>query len=417
MPSSSAFRINTGALDPFLRVKNNLPFMPAQYSATNDLVRERVLVDPIKAGAAPDTQISFQFEKEATLLEDLLLSATLTIVNKPATTCRFVDYVGIAFINKVEWKCAMNNLITYKADEAYLDHQRKRTATNAAKIDHMVKGNRSVAQRNADGTGPVEVLVPLPRWWEGQRGHSPIISALANKLTVNVTFEKAAKVIQMDPVISAGTLSYTITNVALDTQNIHTTVDDRNKLTAATQMAQGLVYFVRHYQNESFTLASGTKDFSFKLNNFDKPALELNILLRKTADLTTDWANKPYEDLADNWYDQTAVVKTDADAIDLAMKVTNEPNFVLSRDNANYGMYDASKYYNQINASEYMTINFQEYPLLKNKISGSYNFQTMTNPIITVDTLNNLTSELTMHVYALVVNFVSHQRGNLFLNF
>lgn len=410
MPQRQALRINVGPQDGALFSRHNLPWVPRAHVAFNDLVRQKFRLPINNPAPVPGSVVTIPFDKIGTILEDVCLRADLTMVPAGvATFARFVDWVGLLLVRRVRWRYAQNQLVEYQPDDAYWKTRRECHATNRNMREFMVKGNRTAAQRNADALGPVTILAPLCRYWEGVKGFSPLIAALSNRLTLQLEFARNADLIQSDSAASV----YTIGTPVIEEQIIHLVGEDRAALTANTLKPQGINMLFADPQRAQFAVPVGTVQFTQALNNFNMPCWEMAFFLRRTAFLTTDFDHREYENMALPWFRSGALLFNDSDAIQLELRVTGDNEFIIPINNTIDSCYNLCKFYNQDIFGDIMVINFAELPLLKNCASQSYNLANITGLEVRINFIDATLVPLTLDVIAWCHNWINQQGGEL----
>lgn len=378
-------------------------WVPQQHICFTDDVRQKLVTEISSKNTGQ--QIIHAFEKESTLLEDIDLVLTPPALTVPVdgTFIRYVDWLGIALVDLFEWRYGSNTIATYRPEVIYSDIQYMK---NERKFNqtHLLLGDMSAAQRNTYAVAPEPVRVKIPSPWRGLRCHSPLISALANKLILQVNLADARRIVQSD---GTRPLSLTFNNIHLDHQNVHTTGALRGEYTGLTLNPRGLSYMVDDVETFDYAIPANTlnaaNDFTIELRDLDGPIHLISVLLRTVSQLDpTNAAVDPYA--IDTTYLEGLSYNIKSNGMDI-----QDPE-IMDND----GVYKIDKFWESEFSTRQLTMNWAEYPCEKNTASGSVSFGNFTNPrlILRNAKLAGVHPELVVTVIARRFNWNVHQRGN-----
>lgn len=373
-------------------------------SFTDD-VRQKLVIE--LSDKVSGQQLIVAFEKESTLLEDVDIVLTPQALTVPAdgTYIRYVDWLNVAVAKLFEWRYGSNTLATYRndvvfSDVQYLEDERKYNETR------LLNGDMSAAQRNTFAANPEPIRIKVPSPWRGLRGHSPLISALANKLVLHVQLAEAREIVQSDGTRPA---SITFSKIQVHHQNVHTTGALRGEYTGLTLQPRGISYLVQDREVFDFVVPANSlgsnSDHTIELRDFDGPISKMSVLIRTTEQLdpTNGTAIDPFA--IDTKYLEGLQYNIKSNGMDL-----QDPE-IMDND----GVYKINKFYKCRYSTRQATFLWSEFPCEKNVSSGSLSFGNFTNPRLLLRNakLANNHPELQVTIIADRWNWNVHQRGNL----
>lgn len=351
------------------------------------------------------TQIIVPFEKTCTLLEDVefeFLPPVLTGAGG-ATFIRYVDYLAYAVIAGIKWSYTSNTLQNYHMDMEWSDLQFM-TDEQRANEEQLVAGNLSAAARNTYATAPYKLRVRIPTPWKDKRCHSPIISALASKLTLTIDLNPAAYIVQTDGTKPA---TLTLTDCKVVYQQIHTTGHTRQEFTALTNGKNGIPYLVDDKNRVEFDIPANYftntgNSFVFQLSELDGPIYKINAIVRTQAQLDPVSANTaPYE------IDTTYLEGLNYRIVSNGMDIQDPENQDLD------GVRRIQKFYRCKFDTQQVTCLWSEFPEISNFTSGSVSFGNFNNPrlFLSNPSLNGNHPALRVTLLYPRYNWLVHQRG------
>jgi hypothetical protein len=380
----------------------NAPFLPQNHTAFTDSVREKLSIaqNPTSSG----TEIVFTFEKQSTLLEDVALLMTPPALNIPGSTyARYVDYLGIAGIKEFTWRYGGNTIQTYYPDQVY-ERVIRLNDEHRYNADFLALGNLSAAARNTYALAPREVRFKIPTPWEDMLCHSPLICGLANKLTLVVKLQDAASIIQTDGLKPP---QIVWTNIHLDYQVIHTTGEVRSNFVGLSLQPEGISYLVDDPQITNFQIPANyftpASRFTASLTDLDGPIPYVTLFVRETDALNPTLPNPaPYE---------FNVAYIEDMRYDLRSNNMNlvDPSLVVQDD-----VRQTDKFWECRLSTGAITLNWAEFPAVKNTSSGLLAFGNFTNPTLSLSNPSLLGNhpELTLTIISHRFNWTVQQAGN-----
>lgn len=243
MPEATKLQAQTTAEDAALIEVgiNNSLFKKRPHRCTTDYAIQEKRLPFVNPTVVSGQEVSFEIDKEGTLLRDVTLVFTapaLTgLVTGAPTYARYGDFGGLQHLNRdiqITYDYGSSNVHRVFPDQIYSDYKFE---NNEGKVHYedLLVGERTQAQRNTLALAPQEFRVPLPHPWEGCGNELPIC-ALANKLKIRFTMASAAATIQTDGIKPA---SLTYTNVYLRYELVHVPGADREALAASTFSQDG----------------------------------------------------------------------------------------------------------------------------------------------------------------------------------
>lgn len=405
MPNAEIIRAQTtpedGAL--FEIGLRHSKWIPQHHVAFSEDVRQKLVTEINSKNTGQ--QIIIPFEKESTLLEDVDLVMTPAALTVPVdgTYIRYVDWLAICCWTLIEWRYGSNTIASYRNESVYSDVQYMEDEHKANET-LLLRGDLSAAQRNTYAVAPTPIRVKIPTPWRCLRCHSPLISGLANKLTLQVNLADARGIVQTDgtkPLI----LAYN--DIHIDHQNIHTTGALRGEFVGLTLTPTGVSYLIEDIQTYDYPIPANSlganSDFTIELRDLDGPIPKLSCLLR-TAD-QLDPTSAAVDPLAiDTTYLEGLFYNIRSNQMDI-----QDPELM-----DNDGVYKINKFYRCRHSTRQLTMLWSEFPEMKNAATGSVSFGNFTNPRLLLRNaiLNGTHPDLVLTVIARRHNWTVHQRGN-----
>ena len=289
-------RINTGAADTALFTTgfNNSFFIRRPWAILSDKVRarfRRYYQDNVNFG----TSYSYQYPKDGVLLEDVYLQMELSPVVGAGvgTYARYCDWIGYAAIKSVKLNYTQNNLMVLKPNHYFVKHIRDYNLNNQDIFDAMVKGNLTAAERNTLATATQYVRIPLKLFWDQLPCHTPVITALAQYLTLDIEFQDKENVVQTDYTLGAAA---TLDNLTFVYDVINFTGADRDQATTPTFTQRGQTFLMEETKSQDYVkIPAGATSFSHKFTGFTAPFSNIYAVFQPYSEINTPYARKPFE--------------------------------------------------------------------------------------------------------------------------
>jgi len=405
MPNAEVIRAQTtpedGAL--FSVGLRDSKYKPEPHVAFTEDLRQKGVTElaDIRLG----TSVIVPFEKTCTLLEDVEFEFTPPVLTGAggATYIRYVDFLAYAIIAGIKWTYTSNTLQQYNMDVEWSDLQFM-TDEKRENEEYLVGGNLSAAARNTYATAPYKLRVRVPCPWKDQRCHSPLISALASKLTLQIDFNNPAFVVQTD---GTKPTTLTLTNCAVVFQQIHTTGHTRQEFTAITNSKNGISYLYDDENRLEFDIPQNyfqntNNQFVQSLTEIDGPIRKARLIIRTQAQLDPTNANvAPYE--IDTTYLHGLRYQIVGNNMDIADPEAQDTDGVRKIQKFHQCRYDTQQ-------AEML---FEEYPEAHNVASGNVSFGNFTNPRLFLSNplLAGVHPALRVTVLYYRFNWLIHQRG------
>lgn len=353
--------------------------------------------------------LKFEIEKQATLLGEISLKGTLPALSIGAggTYARYQDFAPLALIKSILIKYGSNTLYEDTPEAMFHDYLLCKDDEAKRSFEKIHSGNLTAAERNTRALAPQKFRFKIPLPWNCCDTHDVPISALSNKITIELKLAEAREIIQSDGVKPA---SLTITDLVAEQQFIHMTGNDRAQLTALTLRPDGLDYLYTEHQEYSNDIAIGGLNSAGYVvpidQNFTGPIRSVTMAVRRTADLDPT-ANDP------TYYDLDAAL---IEPIDFEFRASNLEAF--ERTDALENEYHISKYFNSGPESKLAYFFWEELPQ-----GGKHSYADCASGNLSVDSLNNKkirlyqdvanTEALTCTFVARRWNWHNQQAGNL----
>lgn len=289
-------RINTGAADTSLFTVGfgNSFFIRRPWAIQSDKVRARFrknFQDNVGLGRS----VSFQYPKDGVLLEDVYLQFQLSPVVGAGvgTYARYCDYIGYALVKELKLNYTQNNLQILRPTHYFVKHFRDYSLNNQEIFDDLVKGKLTAAQRNTLATATQYPRIPLKLYWDQLPCHTPVITALAQYLTVDIDIDSKENVVQTDYTNGA---TATLDSLTYVYDVINFTGNDRDQATQPTMTARGQTFLMEETKSQDYIkIPAGLSEFTYKITGFTAPFSSIYGLFQKYADLITNYQRKPFE--------------------------------------------------------------------------------------------------------------------------
>jgi len=253
-------RINTGAADTALFTTgfNNSFFIRRPWAIQSDKVRARFrrnYQDNVGLGRS----LSFQYPKDGVLLEDVYLQMELSAVVGAGvgSYARYCDFVGYAAIKELKLNYTQNNLMILRPTHYFTKHFRDYNLNNQEIFDDLVKGNLTAAERNTLATATQYPRIPLKLFWDQLPCHTPVITALAQYLTVDIDFDSKENIVQTDYTNGAAATLNSLTYVY---DVINFTGNDRDQASQPTFGPRGQTFLIEETKSQEETEARRLRD-------------------------------------------------------------------------------------------------------------------------------------------------------------
>jgi hypothetical protein len=321
-----------------------------------------------------------------------------------ATYIRYTDDLGDAMIDEIVWTYGANTVQSYKMDTMFLDRQLLMDESRANQ-NRLVAANLSAAARNTYAAAPYKLRIRIPTPWNDLRSHCPVISALANKLTLQIKFAPGVAIVQTDGTKPAAALTYADARVVF--QQIHFTGAIRAEVTGLTEQVQGLNYLYDDviqydYDIPANSLRANGTAFTIALPDFDGPIHIMQGLIRTNTQLDATNANvAPYE--IDTTY-----------LNGLSYQIISNNMNMLDLEEQNYdGVRKTEKYWQCRYDIQQTVFLWSEFPKMKNCDSGHLSFGNFQNPRLQLfnPSLGGVHPALTLTLVAKRQNWENQQRG------
>ena len=243
MPEATKLQAQTTAEDAALIEVgiNNSLFKKRPHRCTTDYAIQEKKLPFAQPVVSSGQEVSFEIDKEGTLLRDLTLCFTapaLTgLVGGAPTFARYGDFAGLQCLDRnvqISYDYGSSNVHRVWPDQIFSEYLFE-NLEGREYCETLLVGERTSAQRNTLALAPQEFRVQLPHPWEGCGNELPIC-ALANKLKIKFNFASTAAAIQTDGMKPA---SINYKNVYLRYELVHVPGADREALAASTFSADG----------------------------------------------------------------------------------------------------------------------------------------------------------------------------------
>jgi len=273
---------------------NNSFFIRRPWAIQSDKVRARFrrnYQDNVGLGRS----LSFQYPKDGVLLEDVYLQMELSAVVGAGvgSYARYCDFVGYAAIKELKLNYTQNNLMILRPTHYFTKHFRDYNLNNQEIFDDLVKGNLTAAERNTLATATQYPRIPLKLFWDQLPCHTPVITALAQYLTVDIDFDSKENIVQTDYTNGAAATLNSLTYVY---DVINFTGNDRDQASQPTFGPRGQTFLIEETKSQDYVkIASGLSEFTYKFTGFTAPFSSIYFLLQPMANVTTNYQRKPFE--------------------------------------------------------------------------------------------------------------------------
>lgn len=397
-------RYNTGAMDSnlFLMGMQNSWFQYRAWEVISDKVRDikkKTITDNLSFGG----EVSIEFDKIATLLEDVKVDTTISALTPSGTGtyARFCDFLGIALYPNIYVSYASNSVQKYNSISLFCKHLRDSTRKDGNIYDEQLAGKLTPAQRNTRATAPQTVRTYLKPYWYKLAGHCPILTALANKLKITMNFANLQDVVQTD---YTGGASASIQKVEFIYDVLNVTGTERDQFAETTFTPEGMSYlFEETHSVVNYKIPAGSTDFKVPLTQFVLPWSTGYGFFQKYADVNTLNAKKPFEFSISDLALITEARLQDGDV----------GNFEVL-----YGTKDSADRYAKKNVCSFFKVphlffTVSEAADIKNANFGSFNASNINDFSVYLKFANALAEDYSFSLVLFEHNWINHQRGEI----
>lgn len=298
MSNRPLLRTNVGVPDGSLFSQGllNSFFKPEAWQTFSDKIRETQRVLQTQ-NLVLGQDIGVEYEKVGTLLEDIRLDITLApIVGQGVGTyARACDYLGLALVPQIEVIYQSNVVQRYNSQALYIKNLRDHDIIRSDIFDQELAGGLTEAERNTRATANQKVRVYLKPYWYGNKGHCPIITALANKIRMNIKLANVQDFVQTDFTLGATT---SIVSAEWNHEIINTTGYERDEWSRQVFTPKGLSYLMEDTHSLLYSqIPAGSTEATIDLKGFVLPFTSGYGLLQKTTDINTPFQKKLFQPL------------------------------------------------------------------------------------------------------------------------
>lgn len=377
-------------------------------------VNHTITVQDIQSNMSPNwgTRICFEIQKCASKLGPLELVLNLgPLTVTPAGSgpySRFVDYLGQMFFQDIRIMYGSQELNCIVPDVAHIKQRMDlRPEQQNAEIP-LILGPRSVTDRNADALLTNEIVFQIPTYWTDDIRKWPNISALAARLTVQVTLRPLANIIQTNGTNPACTINSLVLRETL----AYLPRPDENRIRQQTMAKNGIQFpFLYNEYQLGNLVPTGATSCSISLENIKGAVSYFIFLIRDTASQSV-----PLQ------YDYTGL-QVSAGAVLLntmsvtAANLTIVPvvsrDYILSKVNprfyrAGFGGFLNNAGANRDNGNDFYGWPFALDPADRYNPTGFQVFATLSRPTLNLTFTSALTQEATVDIYAFSWNHIIH---------
>lgn len=397
-------RLNTGAMDGnlFMMGYSNSWFQYRAWEVISDKVRDvkrKTVTDNLSFGG----EVSVEFDKVGTLLEDVKVDTTISAITPAGTGtyARFCDFLGLALYPNIYVTYASNSLQKYTSLSLFTKYMRDKNRKDGSLQEDQLAGSLTEAQRNTRATASQVVRTYIKPYWWKQAGHSVILTSLSNKLKITLGLANLNDVMQTD---YDGVSTASITKVEFIYDVINLTGIEREQFAQRVFTDEGETYlFEETHTVLNYKIPAGNTDFKIPLNTMQIPFSTAYGFIQKYSAVSTTNQKKPFEfDLAD----YALVTET-------RLRESENSDFVVS-----YGLKDTADQYCKKNVSSCLYIPHFFYCVseaadIKNANFGSFNAQNASDFHIYVKFASALAVDMAFSVVLFEHNWINHQRGEL----
>ena len=394
-------RANTGVQDPLWHNTNNNPFFPQDWQTFNMFVFDRHDINPDVMGQTFGGTVDFTFKKTSDLVGICRLRGTVSAITLGTCTDptpQFCDWLGPNLINQVQVTYGGNNLQQFNNDaileEMFYEHDEQQVRQFA----QLMIGQKSTSTRETLATGTQDFDVQLlPLFWGHHISNWMPINVLGDDLHLSIQLNDLAKVLQVDPLATAGTISASLSNLKLNVLDVHLTPEDRKKYQLMAHSGDGILYKFVDREVQKFNVPATTSSQDLILTALRSPTQDLRIKCRKATEETTNNQIDPTN------YQRIDFISVDANGQDLHKRVSHDEL-----------VYHWWQLYHKgpVGQNLYSLPNSLD-PDNHQHSSGSMNFGNLSQPTITVEWATQTAVAQIVTVTALVPNIIQCRMGDL----
>jgi len=409
MSNRNLIRLNTGAPDGelFAQGIQHSYFAPEAWQVISDKIRDMQIQTQTQNLSFGQT-VTFEIDKTGTLAEDIKLDLTLSAItgNGGGTYARACDFLGLALIRQVQLTYQQNTIQTYDNNMLFLKHVRDHDITHRQVFTSNLAGGLTPAQRNTRATAPQKVRTYVKPYWYGNKGHNPIITALANRYKFKFQLANLQDFIQTD----YASVNCSIQQADFVNETINTVGDERDQFSAMTFAAKGISYLIEDTHSTGYIkIPAGTQKIAVSLQGFVLPFSSIYFTLQRDADVSIPYQKKQFE---------------------LPLAVFNNIDNYTFRDGTNaifqtfHGTSDVADIYQKHHCGSQWGVYgplggywATEIADLKNVNLGSFNAANINNFQLYIEFKAPLAEDLQLNVTLFEHNWVNHQGGEAQLIF
>lgn len=397
-------RLNSGAMDGnlFLMGYSNSWFQYRAWEVISDKVRDvkrKTVTDNLSFGG----EVSVEFDKIATLLEDVKVDVTISALTPTGTGtyARFCDFLGVALFPNISLSYASNSLQKYSSLSLFTKYMRDKNRKDGIVQERQLAGRLTEAQRNTRATNVQVVRTYIKPYWWKLAGHSVILTALSNKLKITLNFANLQDIVQTD---YTGGATATIQKVEFIYDVINLTGIERDQFAQRVFTDEGETYLFEETHNVlNYKIPAGVSDFKIPLNQMQLPFSTVYGFIQKYSDVSTVNQKKPLEFNLDDY----ALVS------ETRLKEGENADFVVS-----YGLKDTADQYIKKNVSSVLSVPHFFYCVteaadIKNANFGSFNAALVNDFHIYIKFAAPLAVDMAFSVVLFEHNWMNHQRGEI----
>lgn len=397
-------RLNTGALDNqlFLMGYSNSWFKYEAWTVISDKVRDvkrKSITDNLSFGG----EVSIEFDKVATLLEDVKIDTTISALTPVGTGsyARFVDYLGIALFPNIYVTYASNSVQRYTSNALFCKMMRDSNRKDYRMYDRQLAGRMTASERNTRAKGTQVIRTYVKPYWYKLAGHSVVLTALSNKLKLTLDIAALDNIIQTDYTNGA---TATIQKVEFIYDVLNVTGPERDEFAEQTFSPEGMAYlFEETHGVLNYKIPAGSTEFKVPLNSLILPWSTGYGFFQKYSDVNTPKGNKTFE------YDPADLNKITVAAL-------------REGDNADferlYGIKDSADRYAKKNCSSFfrfphLFFTVSEVADIKNANFGSFNASQINDFHVSLTFNAPLDVDYAFSIVFFEHNWINHQGGEI----
>jgi hypothetical protein len=351
-------------------------------------------------GASPvnfGTTYSFEVYDNADLVADLWIQLVVPAISGGATNPRFVDYGGLFCLDRIETYHGGVLQNSMRPEEILIYWLRYKTPAQIAALQQLVGGNLSDTARIALGASSQTFYIPVMPWWarSGNPSHFLPIRNIAakNVVRIDVIFKNANMFLRAD----SGNPTITMTQLQMLTQYYHVTEPQRQAIASLCATGYNVKMIDSVQKVEGQILLAGATEYVIKLDNLRSPVSELYFIIRNQSDVTTQNGNNFWNLLNCLTWDieasGTYIVRNGIITSPVNLYIINANKYLGNGQDLVFGW---SWSFNSQAADAFL---------------GSFDFTSVTNPILRLDFATAPAVNLQLDIYTYVPNlfFISTQ--------